>query len=186
MDSGTDIAVSWALREDEVMSNANQADRQKQRVSAEVRLAIEDLMSDYAYALDDDALERWPEFFTDDARYKIISRENYEAGRVLGIMSCDGRGMMQDRILALRTANVFEPHTYCHILGPTRIEADGEIYRARTNFSVIRTMQSGASTRYVTGKYVDECVINSGDARLQSRTVVLESRRIDILMVIPV
>ena len=167
------------------MSNAKQSENQKHRVSSDVRLAIEDLMSDYAYALDDDALERWPEFFTEDAKYKIISRENHEAGMALGIMSCDGRGMMQDRILALRTANVFEPHTYCHLLGPTRIEAGDDTYRARTNFSVIRTMQDGSSTRYATGKYVDHCVIDTGVARLQSRTVVLESRRIDVLMVIP-
>ncbi len=92
---------------------------------------------------------------------------------------------MRDRILALRTANVFEPHTYCHLLGPTRIEADGNGYRARTNFSVIRTMQDGSDTRYATGKYVDTLVVADGVAKLTSRTVVLESRRIDVLMVIP-
>jgi anthranilate 1,2-dioxygenase small subunit len=167
------------------MSSAKRSVTQKHRVSSDVHIAIEDLMSDYAYALDDDALERWPKFFTEDATYKIISRDNYDAGMPLGIMSCDGQGMMQDRILALRTANVFEPHTYCHLLGPTRIEFDDDMYRARTNFSVIRTMQDGASTRYATGKYIDECVMDAGVARLQSRTVVLESRRIDVLLVIP-
>ena len=168
------------------MSVTEQAAGRPQRVSPDIRAAIEDLISDYAYALDDDALERWPGFFTDDASYKIISRENYDAGMALGILSCDGRGMMRDRILALRTANVFEPHTYCHLLGPTRIEADGDGgYRARTNFSVIRTMQDGSDTRYATGKYVDTCVVADGVAKLTSRTVVLESRRIDVLMVIP-
>lgn len=168
------------------MSSTKQPQNLKPRVTSDVRLTIEDLISDYAYALDDDALERWPDFFTEDASYKIISRDNYEAGSALGILSCDGRGMMQDRILALRTANVFEPHTYCHLLGPTRIESFDDAYRARTNFSVVRTMQNGASTRYVTGKYVDMCVIEDGTARLRSRIVVLESRRIDVLMVIPV
>lgn len=167
------------------MNSTERPDRQAQRVSPDIRGAIEDLMSDYACAIDDDALERWPEYFTGEGVYKIISRENYDAGMVLGIMSCDGRGMMRDRILALRTANVFEPHTYCHLLGPTRIEADGETHRARTNFSVIRTMQDGSDTRYATGKYIDECVVEEGVARLRSRTVVLESRRIDVLMVIP-
>ena len=93
------------------------------------------------------ALERWSDFFTEDGAYKIISRENYDAGMALGIMSCDGRGMMRDRILALRTANVFEPHTYCHLLGPTRIEVDGDVFRARTNFSVapIRAMRRAST-----------------------------------------
>ena len=167
------------------MSNAKQSNNQNHQVSSDVRLAIEDLMSDYGHALDDDALERWPKFFMEDAIYKIIARDNYDAGMTLGIMSCDGRGMMQDRVLALRTANVFEPHTYCHLLGPTRIQVNGNVYRARTNFTVIRTMQDGADTRYATGKYVDTCVVENGSARLQARTVVLESRRIDVLMVIP-
>ena len=167
------------------MSNNEGSAHRAPRVAADIRAAIEDLMSDYAYALDDDALERWPEFFTDDGTYKIISRDNHEAGMALGIMSCDGRGMMRDRILALRTANVFEPHTYCHLLGPTRIAAGGDTFRARTNFSVIRTMQSGEDIRYATGKYVDQCVVVDGIAHLKSRTVVLESRRVDVLMVIP-
>ncbi len=167
------------------MNSTEQSERQRQRVPSDIRDAIEDLMSDYAYALDDDDLERWPDFFTEDAAYKIISRENHEAGQQLGILSCDGRGMMRDRILALRTANVFEPHTYCHLLGSTRIEADGNGFGARTNFSVIRTMQSGENIRYATGKYLDTCVVKDGVARLQARTVVLESRRIDVLMVIP-
>jgi anthranilate 1,2-dioxygenase small subunit len=155
------------------------------QIPASARNAIQDLVSDYAHALDDDELERWPEFFTEDGHYKIISRENNEAGMPLGIMSCDGRGMMQDRILALRTANIYEPQTYCHILGPTRIEKHGDIYRARTNFSVIRTMQDGADTRFATGKYVDECVVEGERTVFRSRLVVTESRRVDVLMVIP-
>ncbi len=152
---------------------------------SEERLAIQDLVSEYAYSLDDDQLERWPDFFTEDASYRIISRENHDADMPLGIVSCEGRGMMQDRILALRTANVYEPHTYCHLLSPTRVEKDGEVYRARTNFSVIRTMQDGADVRFATGKYIDECIIEDNRALFRSRFVVLESRRIDVLMVIP-
>lgn len=155
-------------------------------VDEAVRLTIDDLMADYAHAIDDDNLELWPEFFTRDGVYKIVSRENHENGWPLGVMYCDGRGMMTDRILALRTANVFEPHTYCHLLGRTKIEAcaDG-VFRARTNFSVIRTMQDGGDSRFAVGKYIDECVIEEGRALLRSRLVVLESRRIDILLVIP-
>ena len=47
-------------------------------------------------------------------------------------------------------------------------------------------MQDGASTRYVTGKYIDLCLVEGGAAQLKSRVVVLESRRVDVLMVIPV
>lgn len=149
------------------------------------RLMIDDLMIDCAHAIDDDDLERWPDFFTEYATYKIISRENQEAGRPLGLLSCDSQGMMRDRILALRTANVYEAHTYCHLLGRSQVTRAGEGYRARTNFSVIRTMQDGTSTRFAAGKYLDELIISDGTMKLVSRLVVLESRRIDILLVIP-
>lgn len=158
------------------------------KITPEIRFALTDLIADCAHALDDDKLESWPDYFLEDGTYKIISRENHEANMELGLMSCDGRGMMHDRILALRTANVFEPHTYCHLLGATRVKAeDGadNIYLARTNFSVIRTMQDGRQTRYATGKYVDTCELRQGVARFRSRLVILESRQIDVLMVIP-
>lgn len=150
-----------------------------------VRLMIDDLIADYAHAIDDDQLESWADFFTEDGVYKMISRENLEAGMTLGIVTCEGRGMMRDRIRALREANIYEPHTYCHLLGRTRVEARADGYQARTNFSVIRTMQDGRNSRFATGKYIDECVTEEGQARLKSRTVVLESRQIDVLLVIP-
>jgi len=184
-----DTAASWVLRE-ETPVNKSQTMQAGRGVVAPleeaVRLMIDDLMADYAHAIDDDNLESWPEFFTRDGVYKIVSRENHENNWPLGVMYCDGRGMMSDRILALRTANVFEPHTYCHLLGRTKVEARGDgAYRARTNFSVIRTMQDGGDSRFAVGKYIDECVIEEGRALLRSRLVVLESRRIDILLVIP-
>jgi len=155
------------------------------QVAPAARLAIHDMIADCAHAIDDDELERWPDFFVDDANYKMITRENFEAGMEYGIVTCEGRGMMQDRIAALRAANIYEPHTYCHLLGRTRIYKDGDSYRARTNFSVIRTMQDGRDIRFATGKYLDECTISEGRALLTSRTVVLESRQIDVLLVIP-
>lgn len=161
-------------------------DRPAPEISPETRLLLDDLISDYTHAIDDDALERWPDFFTETGTYTMIGRDNLEAGLTLGIIACEGRGMMRDRIRALREANIYEPHTYCHLLGRTRLQADSPThYRARTNFSVIRTMQDGRDRRFATGKYLDECVVEDGRARFLSRTVVLESRRIDTLLVIP-
>lgn len=151
-----------------------------------IRLRIEDLLVDYAHAIDDDDLERWPDFFSDSAFYQIISRENFEAGLPLGVMSCEGRGMMQDRIVALRTANIFEPHTYTHMLSrPQYLQADGSNWQVRTNFTITRTMQSGQSESYATGRYVDRVLVDRDRPLLQERRVVLDSRQIDILLVIP-
>lgn len=154
-------------------------------VDLSMRLMIDDLIADSVHVLDDDELELWPEFFVEDGVYKITTRENHVSGWPLGIMYCDSRGMMRDRILALRTANVFEPHTYCHVLGRTRATGANGLYKARTNFEVIRTMQNGSDFRFATGKYLDEIIEQDGVMKFRSRTVIIESRRVDILLVVP-
>ena len=46
----------------------------------ELRLEIEEFHVEYCHTLDRGALELWPEFFTDDAVYRITARENADAG----------------------------------------------------------------------------------------------------------
>ncbi len=153
--------------------------------AATARRRIEDFLTDYAHTIDDGALEDWPGFFTEDGFYQIISRESFEAELPVGLLSCEGRGMMVDRVRALREANVFEPHVYCHILGPARLEAVEGGYDVRSNFTVIRTMQDGGTETFAAGKYLDRIVFEGAVPKLNSRRVVLDSRRVDILLVLP-
>ena len=88
---------------------------------APLRLYIEDMFSDYVHAIDDDQIETWPDYFTETGFYQIISRESFEAGHAIGVMHCDGRGMMKDRVKAMREANLFEPHRYCHVMERPRL-----------------------------------------------------------------
>jgi anthranilate 1,2-dioxygenase small subunit len=150
-----------------------------------VREAIEDLLSDYAEAIDDGALERWPGFFTEDGEYQIITRESHEAGLPIGIMYCGNRGMMEDRVQALRTANIYEPHAYRHLLGRPRIERTADGATVRSNVCVFRIAQDGETVVFATGRYLDRVVEAGGALRFKSRHVVLDSRRVDILLVLP-
>ena len=61
----------------------------------------------------------------------------------------------------------------------------GEAVRARSNFAVVRTMQDGASEMFAVGKYLDRVVFEDDAPRFADRRVVLESHRIDILLVFP-
>ena len=93
---------------------------------------------------------------------------------------------MQDRILALKTANIFEPHTNNHILGKPQIYQSGDgTINVRSNFNVTRTMQDGRMDIYAVGKYLDVIVFDREKPLLKDRRVVLESRCIDILLVYP-
>ena len=151
-----------------------------------LRQRLDDLQTDYAHSVDDDDLEAWPGFFAEDGRYKIVTRENHEAGLPMGILYCDSRGMMSDRVLALRTANIFEPHTYAHLLSRSRYRSNGDgLIHGRTNFQVTRTMEHGQMDLFAVGKYLD-VIDASGDAPVfRDRLVVIESRQIDVLLCYP-
>lgn len=150
-----------------------------------VREAIEDLLGDYAEAIDDGLLERWPEFFATDGEYQIITRESHDAGLPIGLLYCDSRAMMHDRVQALRTANIYEPHAYRHLLGRPRIAPDGDGFAVRSNFAVFRIAQDGDTVTFATGRYLDRIVPDGDALRFRARRVVLDSRRVDILLVMP-
>jgi anthranilate 1,2-dioxygenase small subunit len=150
-----------------------------------VRESIEDLLADYAEAIDDGELERWPGFFTQDGEYQIITRESHDAGLPIGILYCGSRAMMEDRVRALRTANIYEPHGYRHIIGRPRFVPRGGAFAARSSFCVFRIAQDGDTVTFATGRYLD-LIVPAGDGlKFQSRRVVLDSRRVDILLVLP-
>ncbi|HEY2884823.1 MAG TPA: aromatic-ring-hydroxylating dioxygenase subunit beta [Rhizomicrobium sp.] len=150
------------------------------------RLRVGAFLADYVHALDSDRLEEWPDFFVEDANYQVITRENAERGLPLSIMLCQGRGMFRDRISALRTANIFEPHVYCHIPGALRVldDAHGAI-QTESTFSVIRTMADGAMSLFACGRSRDRFVDGPGGLKLAERIVILDSRQVDTLLVIP-
>ena len=152
-----------------------------------LRARIEALLADYVQCIDADRLEDWPTFFTEDGLYKVVTRENHERGLPVSLIYCTGRGMLADRITALRTANIYEPHVYCHTGGALRITATaGGVTQTESNFTVVRTMASGEMMVFVCGRYLDRIVERDGTLMLAERIVVLDSRRIDTLLVIPI
>ena len=157
-----------------------------QPVEAGTRAAIEELLARYVHCIDNDALEVWPDFFVEGGQYLVTTRQNHSSGWPIGIMYCDGRGMMQDRVTALRKAIVFEPHVYRHIVSSVLIDraADGS-YEVESGFQVLRTGAEGSTVIYGCGRYLDEVVAQDGRMLFRKRTVILDSSRIDTLLVIP-
>jgi anthranilate 1,2-dioxygenase small subunit len=150
------------------------------------RLELEQLYTDYAHCLDNDALEDWPEFFTDDCRYRITSAENFEAGLPIGIVYATSKAMLVDRVMALRKANIYEPQRYRHLVSSLKVGAEeaGEL-PVVANFLVVRTMQDGAMSVFAAGRYVD-CVVRLGNEwKFARKEAVLDSRQVDTLLAIP-
>ena len=150
------------------------------------RLEIEQLYTAYAHCLDDDRLEEWPEFFTEDCAYRVTSAENFEAGLPLGIIYATSKNMLVDRVMALRRANIYEPQRYRHLISGMRIATEkGEVLDAVANFLVVRTMQDGAMTLFAAGRYIDRVVRSDTGWKFAGKQVILDSRQIDTLLALP-
>lgn len=145
------------------------------------------LVGDYAHCIDEEQYEAWPDFFTDECFYQITSHESYKKKMPIGILQCNSKGMLADRIYSMRQANIFEPHRYRHLLGATQLtgEHDGLI-ESRTSFAIVRIMESGKSDLFLSGVYRDTMVAADDSLKFRTRIVVLDSSRVDTLIVLPV
>lgn len=140
----------------------------------------------YADAIDSDALERWPGFFTESCHYRITHVENEREGLPAGVVWADSRAMLEDRVAALREANVYERHRYRHLIGAPLVEtADAHGAAARSPFMVARIMASGEMLLFATGVYRDRFVVEDGQLRLAERVAVCDSTVTDTLMALP-
>jgi anthranilate 1,2-dioxygenase small subunit/terephthalate 1,2-dioxygenase oxygenase component beta subunit len=140
----------------------------------------------YAQAIDSDALEQWPAFFTEDCHYRITNVDNEREGLPAGIVFADSRAMLEDRIAALREANIYERHRYRHLLGMPMLEsADDAAARARTPFMVARIMHTGETMLYATGEYRDRFARVGGKLLLAERVAVCDSTVTDTLLALP-
>jgi anthranilate 1,2-dioxygenase small subunit len=148
---------------------------------------------DCAGAVDDDRLEDWPEHFTEDCVYRIQTREAQSKGWPIGLIHCEGRAMLRDRVLAIRHGNVFDPHTYRHVVSAPRF-APGEAgtgpklasRHVLSSFNVTRVMRTGESTLFAVGTYDDTFEAVDGQWLIRERLVLLDSRNLDTLLVIPI
>jgi len=146
---------------------------------------VEQLHARYAHALDEDRLEDWPNFFTENGVYRIATAENEARGLPLPVVYCEGRKMLRDRVQSLRHANIYEPQRYRHIVSSVLIEAAGKDHvRSTSSFLVVRIMENGETMLFASGRYVDRIVL-APEPQYEERIVICDSRRFDTLLAIP-
>lgn len=155
-------------------------------VSTDVSVLLTRAQAAYARCIDDGPLDDWPNFFTENCHYRITTAKNYRNDMPIGMIWADTRRMLLDRVSALRDANIYERHTYRHVLGlPMVLADDGAVISSETPFIVVRIVGEGLTSVYASGRYVDEYVRDGDEAKLRSRIVVCDSSHIDTLLALP-
>ena len=154
----------------------------------ELRQHVETFHADYCATLDSGSLEDWPEFFTEQGIYRVTARENAELGLPVGLVYCEGKGMLQDRAVAINRTQMFAPRYMLHLVTNTRVtaeEADGAIV-AQANFLLMQTLVEGPTTVHMAGTYHDVFVVEGDRLLLKDRQVIYDSTIIANDLVYPV
>lgn len=156
-------------------------------IAAEIRGSVFDLLADAALRLDSDDLENWVECFEETATYNILSRENVARNLPLPLFRCDNKGMLRDRVLSLRKANVTNPHRDCHVAGLPRLalEADGTV-SAQSSYALYQTDTEGVSRLFSVGVYQDRIRVANGQAKFINRTVIVEMFSVPTMLSTPI
>jgi anthranilate 1,2-dioxygenase small subunit len=148
---------------------------------------IEELVYDSARFIDDERFEDWAELFVDRCVYKITTRENFDAGLPVGVMYCDSRAMLRDRVLSLRKANLYNPHYDRHLVSNVRVlDVADAVYRVHSSYLVLQTTPAGESRVFSCGKYLDRVVFEGESARFEERIVVMDTGAIFNLLATPI
>jgi 3-phenylpropionate/cinnamic acid dioxygenase small subunit len=122
----------------------------------EARWEVEEFHYEYAAVLERGEIERWPEFFTEDAVYQVVVRDNVESNLPLALLYCEGKGMLRDRAYALRHTEMYAPRYLQLRISNTRVLAVHEAFiTAEASYLLLETLIDEPSHVQQVGKYYD-------------------------------
>jgi 3-phenylpropionate/cinnamic acid dioxygenase small subunit len=150
------------------------------------RDALRDFYDEYYTMLDDVQLDEWPGLFTEDCIYRVIPRENFEAGYTLSTIYAESRGMLVDRVMGVTRTQMYAPRYYRRFPGPLRIVSrDGDAVRVRHNLLVVQTLIDKQTEIVLSALCHDVVVPDDGRVRLRERIVVFDSEMIPNSLIYP-
>jgi salicylate 5-hydroxylase small subunit len=150
-------------------------------------LALTHLYADYAAAVDSGNWDTWPDFFTDDCVYRLQPRENFERGFPLATLSFTSKGMLQDRVYAVKETLFHDPYYQRHVVGvPIIRSVDAERISSEANYAVFRTKLSEITTVFNVGRYIDTVVRTPSGLKFASRECIYDSEMIPNSIIYPI
>jgi 3-phenylpropionate/cinnamic acid dioxygenase small subunit len=162
----------------------------KAKIDVETRLAVEDFIYAYADCLDHGDIEAWPDFFTEDCVYKLISKENYDLGLPLGTIFAEKRGGIEDRVTSVTHTTVYHQRALTHLITNTRVLSDkGGVIEMTANYAVLETLPNQYTRILNSGRYLGRLVRQKdGPAclRIKELACVFDSALVPASIIYPI
>jgi len=146
-------------------------------LAQKILVEVEAFNAEYCAVLDNNLIENWPDFFCEDAVYRITARENVELNLPVGLVYAEGRDMMHDRAIAVSRTQMYAPRYFQHMVTNTRIidQNDAGEIEAEANFLLMETLVESPSTVHLVGRYYDTFVRSGDRLLLKERQVVYDT-----------
>jgi len=117
----------------------------------------------------------------------VLPRENFERNLPIGLIACESRAMLRDRITALRETALYAPRIVRHFVSSLRIRAvEPDGIRASANFLLIQSMVDQPSEVFLAGTYHDRIVEVDGALCFAEKLCVYDSTIVPTSLVLPV
>src|SRR5712691_6921560 len=153
----------------------------------QLRGELDDLYADYIGCLDDRDLDKWPEFFTEKCVYKIIPRENHRRGLPLATWLSESKGMLMDRVVAIRQTSMYAPRYLRHLVSGIRIkEWEADTLSAQANYLVLETLVDDVTRIFNAGTYLDRLVVENGRLKFKEKLCVFDSIVVPNSLIYPI
>ena len=149
--------------------------------------AVENLVFEWARAIDENRVEAICELLAPAGRYTVRTRFNADRGLPIALIDAHGAAQLRDRIKSMRIANIYEPQHYRHLVSGVQIVGEREgALEVRSSFLVVRTMElDGTMKLFASGQCRDLVEIEAGRPRFRARELLLDCRAVETLLVIP-
>ena len=152
-----------------------------------LRARLADLYAAYDDALNEDALERWPDLFAETCLYRVVPRDSHALGLPVAVIYCESRGMLEDRVVALRQTALFAPRVMRRITsGITLRSIDDDGMRLTCSFLLLQSMQDQPSEVFLCGRCEDRVTDDAGALHFAERLCIYDSTIVPTSLVYPV
>lgn len=137
---------------------------------------ISTLLYDCVRTIDEDKLEDWLGFFTDDCIYKITTRENVDGGFPVALVYCTNKDMLYDRVVAIRSQNVYKLHYDRHLVSNISVKPNGDgSCLMEACYVVYQTDLEGETQLFSTGRYDAKTIDAGGTLKFKEMIVTVDT-----------